>query len=266
MWDAERPPKKTWDEKPSTFQSGPSRKPPSQSGWNQEPPALQKKVFSNAPRMFPSPKTFKTQTIQKRVPSPPRKPGFSSAPKKQPSFKPEMPFKLKTPPVVRRDYSPPSPSRRHLSPEVHHRPQPQKRSPPPRRQSPLKRHAPEPSFRRKSPQRALLPTPARDRSPKRFADEWDIPTRGAVEDSSWLRTAEPTPPLRSNAAQSGWNQRLINLSFVRIRMRHRNFRPDRSRLSKDILIPSNFTSNFLLYKLGTHNIIIVSIRAHAYKF
>lgn len=130
---------------------------------------------------------------------------------------------------MKRHMSPPrpqlSPSRRRMSPNMEYnlpaRQSPERRpispigrmmSPPrsrdmipPRHQSPPMRHfsphrvshvrGASPPRRQQSPPRRPLSPPRRQNSPpNRFADEWDIPSRGAIEQSStWQRSVNERP-------------------------------------------------------------------------
>ena len=83
---------------------------------------------------------------------------------------------------------------------------------PPRRQSPPRRGA-SPNYRISPPRHMIA---SRKKSPpRRYTDEWDIPTRGAVETKSWSRQPEmPKEVHRQSSSSSGWNVRYAyNLCF-----------------------------------------------------
>ncbi|XP_077267567.1 uncharacterized protein LOC143900280 isoform X1 [Temnothorax americanus] len=101
----------------------------------------------------------------------------------------------------------PSPERRPMSPvgRIMSPSRPSRDMIPPRHQSPpMRRFSPHrvshvrnasPPRRQQSPPRRQLSPPRRQNSPpNRFADEWDIPSRGAIEQSStWQRSVNERP-------------------------------------------------------------------------
>ncbi|XP_018316235.1 uncharacterized protein [Mycetomoellerius zeteki] len=131
-----------------------------------------------------------------------------SARQLSPERRPMSPIVRMTSPSRPRDLMPPrhqSPPMRHFSPHraSHIRnvspprrqqsPPRRQQSPPRRQQSPPRRQL-SPPRRQLSPPRRQLSPPRRQSSPNRFADEWDIPSRGAIEQSStWQRSVNERP-------------------------------------------------------------------------
>jgi len=117
-----------------------------------------------------------------------------SARQLSPERRPMSPIVRMMSPSRPRDLIPPrhQSSPRHFSP--HQAPHIRNASPPRRQQSPPRRQQ-SPPRRQQSPSRRQLSPPRRQSSPpNRFADEWDIPSRGAIEQSStWQRSVNERP-------------------------------------------------------------------------
>ncbi|XP_018365017.1 PREDICTED: uncharacterized protein LOC108762494 isoform X2 [Trachymyrmex cornetzi] len=118
-----------------------------------------------------------------------------SARQLSPERRPMSPIVRMMSPSRPRDLIPPrhqSSPMRHFSP--HQAPHIRNASPPRRQQSPPRRQQSPPRRQQSPPRRQLSPPRRQSSPPNRFADEWDIPSRGAIEQSStWQRSVNERP-------------------------------------------------------------------------
>ena len=191
--------------------------------------------------------------------SPRRSPLRVSPGRRSPIYSPERPPRHSP----GRYYSSCGPSKRSISPKRAFSPIPRPISPirreskrlasPPRRHSPVRRMSPysrvsprfiSPTSRGLSPRRMLSPihhhspprhspprrvkTPPRVSPPARYIDDWDIPSRGAVEDNTWKRPEERWEEERKREMPS-WNSPTRSLARELERERERELERERER-------------------------------------
>lgn len=165
-------------------------------------------------RNKPSDKSRWEQYPQMKKGSPPvRKPMSPPRHHMAAMGRPISPRRGNSPP--RRPLSPPrrpiSPQRRHMSPPRRQVLSPRRQMSPSRHQIPPRHPMSSPSRRQLSPPRRAMSPPRREISPsrrrispprrqmsppRRIADEWDIPSRGAVEQNTWQRPNDRIPEKR----------------------------------------------------------------------